>query len=167
MEKIIEFSSESTKQKLSLVQVFHLGGYYIHLAFNLEQLMLEFLLWLSSNNPNQYPCGCGFDPLALLSGLRIWHCSDIWCRSQTWLGSSIAVAVVQVHSCSSYLIPSLETSICPMCGPKKQNKKRTINAIVILFRQLKELIVVTSFETCILLINGHSESNDIYFRTAK
>ena len=25
--------------------------------------------------------------LALLSGLRFWHCRDLWCRSQTQLGS--------------------------------------------------------------------------------
>ena len=33
-------------------------------------------------------------PLALLSRLRIWHCSERWCRSQTWLRTRIAVAVV-------------------------------------------------------------------------
>ena len=30
---------------------------------------------------------------ALLSGLGIWHCCELWCRLQTWLGSNIAVAV--------------------------------------------------------------------------
>ena len=32
--------------------------------------------------------------LASLSGLRIGHCRELWCRSQTQLGSDIAVAVV-------------------------------------------------------------------------
>ena len=32
--------------------------------------------------------------LASLSGLRIQHCPELWCRSQTWLGSRVAVAVV-------------------------------------------------------------------------
>ena len=32
--------------------------------------------------------------LALLSGLRIWRCHEMWCRSQTWLRSGIAGAVV-------------------------------------------------------------------------
>ena len=27
--------------------------------------------------------------LALLSGLRIWHCRELWCRSQKWLGSML------------------------------------------------------------------------------
>uniref|UniRef100_A0A8D1UWZ7 Galanin-like peptide n=1 Tax=Sus scrofa TaxID=9823 RepID=A0A8D1UWZ7_PIG len=32
--------------------------------------------------------------LALLSGLRIQCCCELWCRLQMWLGSHIAVAVV-------------------------------------------------------------------------
>ena len=32
--------------------------------------------------------------LASLSGLRIWHCHELWCRLQTRLGSDVAVAVV-------------------------------------------------------------------------
>ena len=35
--------------------------------------------------------------LASLSGLRIWRCHELWCRSQTQLGSCIAVAVVQLQ----------------------------------------------------------------------
>ena len=31
--------------------------------------------------------------LASLSGLRIQHCCELWHRSQTWLGSHIAVAL--------------------------------------------------------------------------
>ena len=31
--------------------------------------------------------------LASLSGLRILHCRELWCESQTQLGSGIAVAV--------------------------------------------------------------------------
>ena len=30
--------------------------------------------------------------LALLSGLRIWRCCDLWCRSKMRLGSGAAVA---------------------------------------------------------------------------
>ena len=31
--------------------------------------------------------------LASLSGLRIQHSCELWCRLQTWLGSGVAVAV--------------------------------------------------------------------------
>ena len=36
--------------------------------------------------------------LALLSGLRIQRCSELWCRSQMQLGFCIAMAVLQVGS---------------------------------------------------------------------
>ena len=42
-----------------------------------------------------------------------------------WLGSSVAVAVAQAHSCSSNSNPSLGTSICLGCGPKKTEKEKT------------------------------------------
>ena len=32
--------------------------------------------------------------LALLSGLRILHCRELWCRSQMWFGFLVAMAVV-------------------------------------------------------------------------
>ena len=60
--------------------------------------------------------------LALLSGLRIRCCCELWCRSQMWLGSrvavAVAVAVVQASSCS----PDL-TSVCHWCSYKKEGEK--------------------------------------------
>ena len=44
---------------------------------------------------------------------------ELWCRSKTQLGSSIAASVAEASSCSSDWTPSLETSICLRCGPKK------------------------------------------------
>ena len=64
--------------------------------------------------------------LASLSGLRIWHCGELWCRSKTWLGSGIAVAMTLARGHSSDLTPRLGTSICHRCGPKKTKKKRKI-----------------------------------------
>ena len=52
----------------------------------------------------------------LIPGLAQWVkdrcCRELWCRSQTWLGSYIAVAVVWAGSCSSNSTPSRGTSIC-------------------------------------------------------
>ena len=59
--------------------------------------------------------------LASLSGLRIWCCHKLWCRSQTWLGSGVAAA--KASSYSFGLTSSLGTSICCRCGPKKKKKK--------------------------------------------
>ena len=38
-----------------------------------------------------------------------------------WLGSGVAVAVVPAGSCSSDWTPSLGTSICRRCDPKKKS----------------------------------------------
>ena len=46
--------------------------------------------------------------LALLSGLRIRRCRELWCRSQTWLGFCVAVALVWAGSCSSDSTPAWE-----------------------------------------------------------
>ena len=46
--------------------------------------------WLT--NPTRNHEVVGRSP-ALLSGLRIRHCRELWCRSQTWLGSGVAMAL--------------------------------------------------------------------------
>ena len=61
---------------------------------------------------------------ALLSGLRIQHCRELWCRSQMQLGSGTAVAVVLASSCSSDLTPRLGTSIFHECSPKKAGREK-------------------------------------------
>ena len=68
--------------------------------------------------------------LALLSGLRIWCCCELWCRSQARFGSGVAVAVAQAGGYSSDETPSLGTSICrgssPRKGKKTKKKKKKI-----------------------------------------
>ena len=59
--------------------------------------------------------------LALPSGLRIQCCCELRCRLQMWLGSGIAMAVVQAGSCNSHWTPSLGTSICYRHGLKKKS----------------------------------------------
>ena len=62
-----------------------------------------------------------------IPGLAQWvkdpRCCDLWCRSQTWLGSGIAVALAQAGSYSSNSAPSLGTSICLGAALKRQRKK--------------------------------------------
>ena len=54
--------------------------------------------------------------LALLRGLRIRRYHELLRRSQTRLGSGVAVAVAKASSNST---PSLGTSMCRESGPKK------------------------------------------------
>ena len=53
--------------------------------------LMEFLLWLSELQTQLVSMRFGVQSLALLSGLKIWRCHELWCRSQTWLGSGVAV----------------------------------------------------------------------------
>ena len=62
--------------------------------------------------------------LALLNGLRIWHCQELWYRLHMQLGSQVALAVVQTGSYNSDSTPSLGTSICCGCNAKKQKKQK-------------------------------------------
>uniref|UniRef100_A0A8D1DT10 small monomeric GTPase n=1 Tax=Sus scrofa TaxID=9823 RepID=A0A8D1DT10_PIG len=59
-----------------------------------------------------------------LHGLRIRRCRELWYRSQTRLGSRVAVALVEAGSCSSGsdCTPDLGTSICRECRPKRPKK---------------------------------------------
>ena len=82
----------------------------------------ESLLWFSRLRTQLVAMRMQDRSLASLCGLRIRRCHELWCRSQTWLGSGVAVAVAQVGSCSSALTPSLGTSVCSRCDPKKQKK---------------------------------------------
>ena len=56
-----------------------------------------------------------------LSVLTIRCCSGLWCRSQMWLWSGVAVTVA--GSCHSYSAPSLGTSIYSGCSPKKTDRQ--------------------------------------------
>ena len=65
--------------------------------------------------------------LALFSGLRIWHCHELWYKSQTRLGSRVAVAVVYAGRNGSDSTPSLGTSICLSVALKSKIKKNKIH----------------------------------------
>ena len=58
-------------------------------------------------------------------GLRIWHCGELWCRSQMRLGSRVAVAMPQADSYGSDSTPSLGTSKRCWCGPQENNNNNT------------------------------------------
>ena len=47
--------------------------------------------WLANLTGNHEVAG---SILALLSGLRIQRCHELWCRLQMWLRSRVAVALV-------------------------------------------------------------------------
>ena len=73
--------------------------------------------------------------LASFSGLRIRCFQELWCRSQMWLVSGIAMTMASAGSCSSESTPSLGTSIRCRCScKKKKSKKRKRKRPLILTR---------------------------------
>ena len=65
-----------------------------------------------------------------------------------WLQYGVAVAVVEAGSYSSNLTPSLETSICRRCSPKKQGGKVVDSLELILgLRTFQDLGLLPCFPT--------------------
>ena len=73
--------------------------------------------WLT--NPTSLHEVVGLIP-GLTQWVRIWRCHELRCRLQTRLRSRVVMAVAQASIDSSDLTPSLGTSICCVCSPKKQ-----------------------------------------------
>ena len=75
----------------------------------------------------KHPWRHGFDPWPRSGELKMGLCSKLRYRLQTWLRSSVAVAVAQAGSYSSDLNLRLGTSICHGWGPKETNKQTKKN----------------------------------------
>ena len=70
--------------------------------------------------------------LALLSGLRILHCCELWCRSQAWLRSHVAVLWLGTGQPLAWEFPYAMGAAL-----KKQNKtKKKISHLVFSFLML-------------------------------
>ena len=73
----------------------------------------------------------GFQSLALLSGLRIWHCHKLWCgvADVPQILLCCGCGIGQQGNCSSNSFPKLGTSIGCRCRLKKKRKKKTLNKL--------------------------------------
>ena len=61
--------------------------------------------------------------LASLSGLRIWRCRELWCRSQMRLRSGVAMALARPVATAPIQPLAWETP-CHGCDPKKRQKTK-------------------------------------------
>ena len=85
----------------------------------------EFLLWFRGLRTQLVSMRIRVPSLALISGLRMWHCHKLCCRSQMMrLRAGVTMNVVQASCCSSPSTPSLGTFIWCGCSPTKQKKKK-------------------------------------------
>ena len=69
-------------------------GLYETKNLKLKLKVLEFPLWFNRLRTLLVSMKIQPRSLALISGLRIQRCRELWCRLQTLLGSGVAVAVV-------------------------------------------------------------------------
>ena len=81
---------------------------------------------------------------------RIQHCRELQCRSQTRLGSSAAMALVQDCGYSSDQTPSLGTSVCRRSGPRNDKKKK------------KKKEIMASKKKFIIEINSYTLGNQVW-----
>ena len=69
----------------------------------------------------------------LIPGLAQWvgarHCHELWCGLQMWLRSCIALALVWAGGYDSDLTPSLGSSMCRRCSPKKTKNNNNNNNV--------------------------------------
>ena len=118
----------------------------------------EFLLWLNRLRTLIISVRMRVQSLAFLSGLKIRRYHKLWCRWKMWLGSGVAVAVMEACGCSSNLTPSMGTSLHHRCGHKKiiiTERERICRelwadkfiTLVLLFTSPKSLWTFFSFES--------------------
>ena len=127
-------------------------------------LFREFPLWLSGLQTQLVSMKLQTLSLALLGGLKIQCCHELWCRPQTWLRSGVVVAVVQASSYSSDTTPQPENLQTPRVQPYKKKKKRKKKFVfrtycfikVICERYLLEIVNKRSPENilCVLAISS-------------
>ena len=67
--------------------------------------------------------------LALLSGLRIWRCCELWCRLQTQLRSCIAVALANTDPISPLAWEPPCAVGAALEKTKRQKKKKNLTRI--------------------------------------
>ena len=102
-------------------------------------------------NPTSIHEGIWVQSLALLVGLRIQHCRKLQHRSQMWLRSHVAVAVVYAGSYSSDSTSSLGISMCYSPKKEKEKKKSSISMTAPMPICVEILSVILSVGCCVLL----------------
>ena len=76
--------------------------------------------------------------LASLSGFRIWHCCELWCRPQTWLGSGVAVAPTAVAP----IRPLAWDDLDPWLGTSGEARGGHSQKNIRSFRELMDMLLI-------------------------
>ena len=68
--------------------------------------------------------------LALLSGLRIWPCHELWYRSKTQLRPCVAVAVAVAGTVAPIRLLAWETPSAASAALKRKKRERERNSVL-------------------------------------
>ena len=96
--------------------------------------------------------------LTLLGGLRIQHCRELWCSLQTWLWSGAVWIWCWWAPTALIRPPSLRTSTCCGCGPKRDKRPKKYNK-----RKLWKIRIISDYNGMKLEINKRA----IFFKFTK
>ena len=77
--------------------------------------------------------------LASLSGLGIWHYHELWCSSQTWFRSRVAVAVAAIWSIACELPYAMGVAL-------KRKKILNININIYIYTHLTYNVPISSVQ---------------------
>ena len=69
-------------------------NFIMSFSIYVKKAIVEFPLWFSGKQTQLASMTMQVGSLALLSGLRIQCCRELWCRLKMRLGSGVAVALV-------------------------------------------------------------------------
>ena len=93
--------------------------------------------------------------LASLSGLRFWHCHELWCRLQMWLRSRVAAAVAWLEASTLTGPVAWEFPYSTGAALKSNNNKKTLSILEYLIICLKDF----QTQNCIKQVTYNSSLN--------
>ena len=104
----------------------------------------EFPSWLSGKETQLVSMRTWVQSLASLSGLKIWRCHELSCRSQVRLGADDTEKVKKTSGYRYDSTPSLGPCISHRYGPKKTKKKKRKKRK----KKILENYVISTFQFC-------------------
>ena len=96
--------------------------------------------------------------LAFLSGLRIQHCCELWCRWQMWLGSGVAVAATALIRPLAWKPPYAMGA--PLEKAKRPKKEETPMALSVQWQETNKRRRLTTGRPHFLDSTWKAEQND-------
>ena len=104
--------------------------------------------------------------LALLNGLRICLCCELWCRSQMRLGSALLWLWHRPAATTPIQSLAWELPYAFGCGPEKEKKKKYIYIYIYMYEWIKGFIIVSMLKQLrCQWMEGHKIKGQSWFQS--